>query len=94
MAVKKSLRVPQNGTQPSTPPELSPIDNMLSTPTPSPVAEPVSEKKVLKRRPSLDRRPTSFNMDRETVRLFKAICTERGHSMSSLHNISASDRAL
>ena len=71
MAKKKILTVPQNGTQPATIP--SPIDNMLAGTT--------SVETVTK---TSNKRPTSFNIDQELQSRFKAVCSTRGKSMSSV----------
>lgn len=78
MARKKSLVVPQEGTQPSSIP--TPIDNMLS-----------GNSKKQSRKTSIEaaekpatKRATSFNIDTELVRQFKAVCATQGRTMSSV----------
>lgn len=78
MARKKSLVVPQEGTQPSSIP--TPIDNMLSGNNNNQSRKTdieATEKPATKR-------ATSFNIDAELVRQFKAVCATQGRTMSSV----------
>lgn len=78
MARKKSLVVPQEGTQPSSIP--APIDNMLSgnSKRKSRKSEKVAPKETAKKR------ATSFNIDTELIRQFKSVCATQGRTMSSV----------
>jgi len=71
MAKKKSLTVPQNGTQPAVIP--SPIDNMLS-----------GNSTIGQTLKATAKRPTSFNIDPALLAQFKAQCATKGVSMSSV----------
>lgn len=71
MATKKTLIVPQTGTQPAN--TLSPIDNMISPTLPDESEHNLSNK-----------RPTSFSIDKGLLSQFKATCATRGKSMSSV----------
>lgn len=77
MAKKRSLIVPQEGTQPSQIP--SPIDNMISgnDTKASKKTDKTSDKPVKKT-------PTSFNIDNALIRQFKAVCATQGKTMSSV----------
>lgn len=70
MAPKKPLSVPQNGTQPAVLP--TPMDNMLSSGN------------QLPQQSRSDKRPTSFNLDQQLVKQFKATCAARGLRMTSV----------
>lgn len=67
---KKTLSVPQNGTQPAM--NSTPIDNMLAGTT-NTVSKKESEKK-----------PTSFNLDKNIFLNFKADCARQGRVMSEV----------
>ncbi|MCM1140770.1 MAG: hypothetical protein NC453_19545 [Muribaculum sp.] len=73
MVKKKTLTVPQDGTQPSSIP--SPIDNMFSGNTPKVSAKADAPVK---------KRPTSFNIDNTLIRQFKAVCATQGKTMSKV----------
>ena len=68
---KKTLTVPQNGTQPAIP-DTSPCDKMIDD-----CKEKPQKKSTIKK-------PTSFNLDPEIFKQFKKDCIDKGMGMSSV----------
>lgn len=70
MANKRILSVPQNGTQPAVMP--TPMDNMLS-----------QSGHTVAKQPS-NKRPTSFHLDQNLIKRFKAVCVSQGRNMTNV----------
>lgn len=68
----KKLTVPTEGTQPAV--YKSPLENMISGTAAS--VKPSSN--------AVEKRPASFNLDRELLLQFKSACAQKGISMSSV----------
>ena len=74
---KKTLKVPQNGTQPA----ATPLDNMFSSvAAPAPVKAPVAPAQKTED----NKARTSFNLDQDIYQKFKVYCVQNGKSISGV----------
>lgn len=74
---KKTLKVPQNGTQPA----ATPLDNMFSSAAASATAKaPVTQAQ----KTDGNKARTSFNLDQDIYQKFKVYCVQNGKSISGI----------
>ena len=73
---KKSLKVPQTGTQPA----ATPLDNMFSSAAPTAPMNATAPAQ----KPDGNKARTSFNLDQDIYQKFKVYCVQNGKSISGV----------